>query len=369
MRKQVLFLLLITLSLSAFSQNKRPAFKDTLDNAFDMSRYLTEMKGLLPVPIILTEPAIGYGGGVALAYFHSSIMERGNIPDITSGFGGLTENGTWFGGVFHLGYWKQDRIRYMGALAKGYINYDYYGPNGVLPAPVEMNLDSWMLLQQLKWRIKTTNLFVGMRYFMYDGTNTLDLPIDLPEYEGQTFNSTLSELSLMLDYDSRNNVFSPTKGIYAELRGTYSDEWMGGDDFYGRLYGSLLAFGSISDKATLGARFEMQYASENTPFWALPGVNMRGVPAAKYQGNTTRLMEVQLNYNITRRWAVLGFSGIGITSPLDKGFLNTDQSVNSIGTGFRYLLARVFGLSGGVDLAWSNDDFGFYIVMGHAWAR
>ncbi|MCT4589006.1 MAG: outer membrane protein assembly factor [Carboxylicivirga sp.] len=369
MKKSILFSLLSVFIVCISYSQSRQAFKDTLDNAFDMSRYLTEMKGLLPVPMIMTEPAIGYGGGVALAYFHGSIMERGNIPDITSGFGGLTENGTWFSGLFHLGFWKQDKIRYMGLIGKGYINYDYYGPNNILPAPVEMNLDSWMFIQQLKFRIRESNFFIGGRYFNYDGTNTLEFPIDIPEYSGTKFNSRLSELSLMLDYDTRDNVFTPSKGVYAQLKGTYSDEWMGGADLYGRLTGVLLAFGDLSEKATIGARIESQYASENTPFWAIPGINMRGVPAAKYQGNNTNLLELQINYKLNYRWEVLGFTGMGITAPLDDGWLKSNQSVRTVGTGFRYLLARVFGLSGGLDFAWSNDDFGFYIVMGHAWAR
>ncbi|WP_430813466.1 BamA/TamA family outer membrane protein [Carboxylicivirga sp. RSCT41] len=354
---------------AALSQNKSSAFRDTLDNAIDVSRYLTEMKGLLPVPIIMTEPAIGYGGGIALSYFHGSIMEKGNIPDITSGFGGLTENGTWFGGLFHLGFWKQDRIRYMGLIGKGNINFDYYGPNNILPEPVEMNLDTWMFVQQLKFRIKETDFFIGARYFNYNGTNTLQLPIDIPEYSGKSFDSELSELSVMLDFDTRDNVFTPSKGIYAQLKGTYSDEWMGGADFYGRLSGVLLAFGDLSEKTTIGARIETLYASENTPFWAIPGINMRGVPAVKYQGNNVNLLEVQLNYKLNYRWEVLGFTGMGVTAPLDDGWLKTNQSVRSVGTGFRYLLARVFGLSGGMDFAWSDEDFGFYIVMGHAWAR
>lgn len=369
MRKFLLILSCSLINVVVFSQAKTSAFRDTLDNALDMSTFLTEKKGVLPVPMFITEPAVGYGGGMALSYFHGSIMEKGNIPDITSGFGGFTENGTWFGGLFHLGFWKQDRIRYMGAVMKGYVNIDYYGPNNILSTPIEMNMDTWMTIQQLKFRLGKSDFFVGGRYFYYDGTNTFKLPIDIPEYTGKQFNSTLSELSLMVDFDTRDNVFSPSKGVYAQIKGTYSDDWMGGAGQYGRLTGVILAFGDLSDRATLGARLETQYASKHTPFWSIPGINMRGVPAGKYQGNNTNLLELQANYKLNYRWEVLGFTGMGVTSPLEEGWLKTNQSVRTIGTGFRYLIARVFGLSGGMDFAWSNDDFGFYLVVGHAWAR
>lgn len=34
---------------------------DPLDNKLDTGKYLAEKKGVLPVPVIITEPAVGYG--------------------------------------------------------------------------------------------------------------------------------------------------------------------------------------------------------------------------------------------------------------------------------------------------------------------
>src|SRR4051812_29767531 len=50
-------------------------FRDEDDGAIDMSNYLLRHSGVLPVPILITEPAIGYGGGFALAYFSQSFEE------------------------------------------------------------------------------------------------------------------------------------------------------------------------------------------------------------------------------------------------------------------------------------------------------
>jgi hypothetical protein len=40
------------------------------------SGMLDSPAGLLPVPIIITEPAVGYGGGLAVLYFHGSGKHR-----------------------------------------------------------------------------------------------------------------------------------------------------------------------------------------------------------------------------------------------------------------------------------------------------
>src|SRR5512135_3196558 len=52
-------------------------YVDREDGQFDLSDYLLKYHGLLPVPIIITEPALGYGGGVAALWFRESIAEAG----------------------------------------------------------------------------------------------------------------------------------------------------------------------------------------------------------------------------------------------------------------------------------------------------
>ncbi len=50
-------------------------FIDPSDGQFDMSRYLLENKGVLPVPVIITEPALGYGGGLFGLFFDQPLGE------------------------------------------------------------------------------------------------------------------------------------------------------------------------------------------------------------------------------------------------------------------------------------------------------
>ncbi len=78
-------------------------FFDPADGQLDLSYFLENPKGFLPIPIVITEPAVGYGGGVA-GMFLRPRREAGDEgwsrPDI-SGVGAFaTQNGTWgaFGG-------------------------------------------------------------------------------------------------------------------------------------------------------------------------------------------------------------------------------------------------------------------------------
>jgi hypothetical protein len=48
---------------------------------------------------------------------------------------------------------------------------------------------------------------------------------------------------------------------------------------------------------------------------------------------------------------------------------NSSNLASCIGTGYRYLIARKFGLRMGMDVAFSSDDWGYYIIFGSNWIR
>ncbi len=365
-------LLLQVMSLSGQESAKRiSVFRDSLDNAIDLGDWLVNKKGVLIVPSLITEPAVGYGIAGGAIFFHSSYSEKSGPPSMSGVLGGATQNGTWAAGLFHVGYWKQDRIRYMGALARTYINLGFYGSGntGSLgEEPVNLNMDAWMLVQQLKFRVAESDFFIGGRYLLFDTENTFDTPIDIPEFTGEEFSSTLSEATLRVDLDSRNNVLTPTKGLFFSLSGTYSDTWMGGDALYGRLGLTLIGYIPAGNRLMLGVRHESAYSLGDIPFYARPIIFLRGAPLMKYQNKNTTLMEAEVSYNVYKRWYINGFTGLGNAFSNFEDFAE-GKSVTTLGTGFRYLVARKLGTNMGMDFAVSNDDFAFYIVFGTAWMR
>ncbi len=54
-------------------------------------------------------------------------------------------------------------------------------------------------------------------------------------------------------------------------------------------------------------------------------------------------MESEINWNVHKRWNLVGFTGMGSAFSSFEDF-NKGKSAASIGTGFRYLLARKFGM-------------------------
>jgi hypothetical protein len=107
----------------------------------------------------------------------------------------------------------------------------------------------------------------------------------------------------------------------------------------------------------------------DAPFYTLPFVQLRGVPALQYQSDNTMVVETQWDFVVYKRWKVDVFTGMG------KAFTAFDQFkdatlVYNYGFGFRYLLASKFGMDVGLDFAWSNNrEFAFYLIVGSAWNK
>ena len=72
-------------------------------------------------------------------------------PSISALFGMYTENDTWMAGGAHLGIWKNDNIRYTGALATGSININFY--RNILGRDITMLLLSlpWITIAEIQF--------------------------------------------------------------------------------------------------------------------------------------------------------------------------------------------------------------------------
>lgn len=107
----------------------------------------------------------------------------------------------------------------------------------------------------------------------------------------------------------------------------------------------------------------------DAPLYALPFINLRGVPAMRYQSDNTMLVETQWDFIVYKRWSLDVFGGTGKAFPSFNQF-SSSQWVYNYGVGFRYELARELGMHVGLDFAFSNNnEFAFYIIFGSAWNK
>ncbi len=162
----------------------------------------------------------------------------------------------------------------------------------------------------------------------------------------------ISAPTAIVEFDTRDNVFTPTRGIYAESSWLASREALGASDDFERFQQVLIGWHALTDDVTLGARGNYAWSSDGTPFFLRPFVQLRGVPAVRYQGDQAASVELEARWQFFGRWSVVAFGGAGTTRTNRQTFAAT-QSVGSGGFGFRYELASKFGLHAGIDVAHS----------------
>lgn len=346
-------------------------FTDPEDGAFDLSGHLLEHQGVLPVPIIITEPALGYGLGAAAVYFDETLASKNRgrqatdrfaPPNITALAGFKTENQSWGVGGFLFRSWDDDRYRYLGGLGKVDLNLDFYGPLG---KPRGYELEGLGLLQQVSMRLGDSDWLVGARY-LYFGTTSrfvLSLPVEIPRRD---LDVNIGKLGLLLHYDSRDNILTPSRGTFVEVEVAGARDWLGSSTDFDTFAAQAFSYLPMGKDFVLGLRGDFQAATEDTPFFALPYIELRGIPALRYQDRRTAVAEAELRWNLTPRWALVGFAGAGRAFGRTDTFEDAETHVTR-GLGFRYLLARKLGLYAGIDVARGPEDDAFYIQVGSAW--
>ena len=348
-------------------------FFDPKDGQFDLSYFLENPRGFLPIPIVVTEPAVGYGGGVA-GMFLRPRREAGDEgwarPDI-SGVGAFgTQNGTWgaFGG--DASRWFDGRLRTQFGVGAGQFNLDFFGLGSAptsLDEGVRYSLQFTGALAQANWQLAPKSPWaVGLRYVY---ANVDPKPRD-PAFQGlaDRVRVKVSAPSAVVEFDTRDNVFTPTRGIYAESSLLASRETLGASDDFERFQQVLIAWHPLAEDVTLGARVNYAWSSDGTPFFLRPFVQLRGVPAVRYQGDQAGSVEVEARWQFYGRWSVVAFGGAGATRT-KRQTSTTTQSIGSGGLGFRYELASKFGMHAGIDVAHSPGTTALYFVVGNAWFR
>ena len=381
------------------AQTGNPQFFDVLDGQFDVSGYLSENAyGFLPVPIIITDPAVDGGLGMVGLIFHETDEEKENRlkamqsaekgaiqhllpPSVSFLAGAYTGNDSWFIGGGHMGFFKQGRIRYTGGGGYGDINLDYYGSGNVtLNRPVELKTKATGVFQSLQFKLGNSPFFAGMsqQYISANiSVNTFGsiedrLPPAFIDALKNLFTTdvTTSALGVNLELDTRDNIFSPHQGYRYKFEQLFFRGSFGSDIDYELYKLQGLNYWKMSPHWRLGLKVASEYARSDDllPPFATPSISLRGIPAARYQGEFVAAMETELTWQVNSRWSVLGFAGAGRASNSTSGFSDATTRATQ-GAGFRYHIARRYGFDMGLDLARGPEDTVFYITAGSAWGR
>lgn len=379
--------LCITLHITTGYAESAKAPEDSKQEDPEKKKGIQSDGRILPIPIFLTEPAFGYGLGVALGYIHPakddtekqkelSIHTLGSAsaarsgqkppPTITGVGGGYTTHDTWGVAVAHSTSWRKDTIRYAGGMIYADLKSTYYNS---LDKSLDFNLKGFGLYQSLNFRLGNSRFFLGGKLLLLETDSQFDITIgEDTEIGADDILASNVGLAASVTYDGRDNVFTPNTGQLLQFDIWRFDEALGGDYDYWRANFKLLSFHELHPRFVLGLRVAASTVDGSAPFYAYPYVSLRGIPALRYQGKTVGIVEVEGRWNILPRWAIVGFSGTGaVYSREILGSKIVKDGIFTGGAGVRYFLMRDLGLWLGIDVARGPDDSYGYVIVGQAW--
>lgn len=388
------FLAILSFSFSASAQEEKKekvkiSLRDSLDNKLDLSDVIIHKNGFIPMPILITEPALGgFGGGIAPVFIQQNkpVEYNGKYvpvpPDMTVGFGAYTLNNTWMAGSGRMGSISKWGIRYTVGAGYANVNMNYYFDLDKINNDVEFefNIRAIPIYMSVTKQLKNPRFTIGVQYlFMHNavklksdhgqsGELIQKLEDKIGDYISDRVSGNIAKLGLKIAYDSRDNTFTPNKGIKTYLSADWSNPIVGSDYKYGQFEGAFYYYFPLLHNLITGTRLDMQRVVGNQPFYLAPFIDMRGIPAARYAGNTTALAELEERWDFTKRWSIVAFAGGGKAFDKFDDFKGA-QWAWAYGGGFRYLMARKLNLRMGVDLANGPEGFAYYLVFGSSWLR
>ena len=341
---------------------------DPEDGCLDISQFLADPMGFVPVVVPITEPTVGVGAALALVFISDNEKTSGGLgvkPNITAVGGFGTENGTegYFG--MHSGHWLDGKLDTLLLVADARANLDFYGSLG---QGLRYTLDTQILKLEVLSRLGNSRSMLGLGYIYGEIDSHFKSGNLPPEISFGNGSSTLGGISVIYNYDSRDNIFTPNKGLMGEVMATFHDPSLGASSSYQKVDVNTFYFHPVTQTLVFGVRATAQMSFGDVPFYQRPYVQLRGVPVMRYQGEHVAFAEAELRWKVMSRVSLIGFAGAGITST-NVNDVSWQNDVFAGGVGIRYELARKQGLHMGVDVAFSDEDTAVYIIFGSAWMR
>lgn len=340
----------------------------------DISGFLDQAYGFVPLVIPITEPAVGLGATGALVFIDKQKNDDADgfgRPNI-SVLGALgTDNGTQGGFAGDMRHWRDDRLKTLVGVVRASVNLDFYGI-GRDPMlennPKSYNLETTTGVVQGRHRIGDSQAWVGLGYVLASTTTKSDILPSLESLPDLESESRVGGLLPTISFDSRDNMFTPTSGHYLELSSGLFNKALGSDSNFQRVNMTGICYQPLASDLTLGVMGSSILSFGDVPFYLRPFVMLRGVPAMRYQGDYAAQIEAELRWQFWERFSLVGFAGAGATRS-DNWLSSMSQNVTTGGAGFRYEIARKYGLHMGLDIAYGPDGPVYYVQFGGAWMR
>lgn len=327
---------------------------------------------ILPVAYYLPETSLGFGvGGIVTFRFRSERPDsRPSQFQVGASYTLMDQVLLYFPYRF---FWNQSRYLTYGEL--GYYKYVYffYGLGGGTPNSNEEVYDVTFP------RIRNSFLYeffpdtyLGGR-FWYDDFNITEVDSngllvdgDIPGSRG----GAAGGIGLVVNHDSRNDQFYPSKGMYLEGVVLPHTRFFGSDFSFIKMSLDVSRYYGLNERQVLAFNFYGESNIGNVPFYqmALLGGNkrLRGLYEGRYRENNCLILQGEYRWNFYKRFGMALFYSVGNTF-YDFNTLQLDYTKHTYGGGLRFRISRREKVNLRLDVGLSPyGSANYYFTFGEA---
>lgn len=363
MKKALFFCICVTLCCSNQAQKRKNQAKDSVSKNLHLN--------VLPVLFYLPETGLGYGAlGLGTFRFHGENIEsRPSSAQLGVSF--TTKDQLLIFAPYEL-YWDDEKWRLLGEL--GYYKY-FYNFYGLGIDSREEDFETYnvtfprLRISLLKEVLPNISIGVGYELDIYDNLQIEEGGIlDATDIAGNTNGGTVSNIGIRAFYDSRDNIFLPTKGFFVQANAFTSASFLGSSFSYSkfnldsRFYKKLKGDHIMAFNAFIGTN------SSGTPLYDLNYLGFkrtRGFNDRRYQDLSELSLVTEYRFPIAGRFAGVAFVSTGTVAP-NFGGLFESRYRNSGGIGLRFLLNKEDGIRIRADYGISSEGGNFYFTIREA---
>lgn len=335
---------------------------------------ITSDTGFVIFPIPISNPAVGYGLGLATGVLYQ--MDEGSEPSYT-GLGAFgTSNGSWGGGALQHFSLRDDRYRLSAGIGYASVHYDIYGIGsaaGDAGFAIPVKQQGYFANPSVAVRI-AEDLHVGIQYRIIDAETHIDAGDQSTVVGrllgGQQVDFVSSGFGPLLDWDTRDDSFWPSDGELLHAEAVFaSGSFLSDFDYRKALVNFNLYRENFAD-GVLAVRIAGCFAGGDVPVidLCLFGAHndIRGYETGRYRDETALAAQIEQRWMFAKRWGVVGFAGIGGVGP-SIGDALEGEPLAAGGVGIRYQASESYRVNVAVDGAVNLEgDLSLYFRIGEA---
>lgn len=354
-----LFLMAVFLSACPMALSGMESKQDTLQE---------RLSGWFFYPILYYTPETRFAAGGMLQYiFRTAGSTMDSRPSTLIPVFIYTQNKQMISQVEFDRYWSGERNHLYTTI--GYIDYPdrFYGMGNRTSVDDKESYTSRTPSVLFRFlRRLGRGLYAGVQYD-FSSTKLMKIEEGGRLIEGIIPGSAggiVSGTSLILNWDTRDNVFSSSRGGYYFFSAGYFGRKLGSDFDFQRATFDLRRYVPFFGSHVLAFQGYVKMTFGNPPFYMMSlfgGSNrMRGYFLGRYRDRHMAVFQAEYRMPVWKRIGVVGFAGIGDVAH-EMGDFSIGRLKSSFGFGLRYQFDPVEKMNLRMDFGFAEGGYEIYI--------